>query len=279
MENCIEIRNVSFKYEENEKYVLENINLTINHGEFVCILGGNGSGKSTLSKLINGIYELREGDIFVDGMSVRKKENLLNIRKTLSIVFQNPDNQIVSTIVLDDVVFGLENILNNREEIKNRAYESLKRVNMVEFDNHNINMLSGGQKQRVSIAGVLSMKPRYIIFDESTSMLDPKGKEEILNTLSEINRVYGITVILITHFIDESLLSDRIVVLSNGKIKYDGPPREILSNEDFLFENNLDTTYSCRISNSLKKFGFHNENNIFNMEELVDLLCQLNLKM
>ena len=279
MDNCIKIRNVSFKYDENEKYVLKDINLDINHGEFVCILGGNGSGKSTLSKLINGIYELRYGDIFVDGMSVQNKENLLNIRKALSIVFQNPDNQIVSTIVLDDVVFGLENILSDRDEIRRRAYESLGRVDMIEYADHNINMLSGGQKQRVSIAGVLSMKPKCIIFDESTSMLDPKGKREILNTLNEINKLYGITIILITHFIEESLLSDRIVVLSDGKIKYDGSPSEILSNEEFLFKNNLDTTPSCKISNTLKKFGFHNENNIFSMEELVDLLCQLNLKM
>ncbi len=279
MDNCIEIKNVSFKYEGNEKYVLNNVNLTINQGEFVCILGGNGSGKSTLSKLINGIYELKEGDIFVDSMSVKDRVNILNIRKVVSIVFQNPDNQIVSTIVMDDVVFGLENTLRDRKEIQDRAYEALRKVDMFEYKDRNINMLSGGQKQRVSIAGVLSMKPRYIIFDESTSMLDPKGKNEILSILTEINRVYGIAVVLITHFIDESLLADRIVVLSNGVLKYNGCPRKILSNEDFLFENNLDTTSSCKISNTLKRLGFHNEDNIFNLEELVDLLCRLNLKM
>lgn len=279
MDDCIKIVNVSFKYENSHEFVLKNINLTINQGEFVCILGGNGSGKSTLSKLINGIYKLEYGDIFVNSLSVKNYEDVLNIRKILSIVFQNPDNQIVSSFVLDDVVFGLENILNDREEIKKRAYDSLKKVNMFEYKNHSTSMLSGGQKQRVSIAGVLSMMPKYIIFDESTSMLDPQGKREILSILTEINKIHGIGVILITHFIDECLLSNRIVVLNKGEIKYDGDPRKILSNEKFLSENNLNTTLSCRISNYLKNLKFHNLENIFNLEELVELLCQLNLKM
>ncbi len=279
MGNCIEIINVSFKYDECEEFVLKNINLTINEGDFVCVVGGNGSGKSTLSKLINGIYELKYGDIFVNSMSVRDASNILNIRKILSIVFQNPDNQIVSTLVLDDVVFGLENILNDREEIERRVYDALKKVNMIEYKDHNTNMLSGGQKQRVSIAGVLSMMPRYIIFDESTSMLDPNGKKEILSILKDLNEVYGITIILITHFIEECLLSNRVVVLSNGSIKYDGKPRDILYDEKFLEENNLDTTPSCKISNILKKHGIYKGNNIFNLEELEDLLCRLNLKM
>ena len=279
MGNCIEIINVSFKYDECEEFVLKNINLTINEGDFVCVVGGNGSGKSTLSKLINGIYELKYGDIFVNSMSVRDASNILNIRKILSIVFQNPDNQIVSTLVLDDVVFGLENILNDREEIERRVYDALEKVNMIEYKDHNTNMLSGGQKQRVSIAGVLSMMPRYIIFDESTSMLDPNGKKEILSILKDLNEVYGITIILITHFIEECLLSNRVVVLSNGSVKYDGKPRDILYDEKFLEENNLDTTPSCKISNILKKHGIHKENNIFNLEELEDLLSRLNLKM
>lgn len=279
MSDCIKITNVSFKYYNCDEFVLKNINLTINQGEFICILGGNGSGKSTLSKLINGIYKLDYGDIYVNSLSVKNYKDVLNIRKILSIVFQNPDNQIVSSFVLDDVVFGLENILNDRDEIEKRAYDSLKKVNMIEYKNHSTTMLSGGQKQRVSIAGVLSMKPKYIIFDESTSMLDPQGKKEVLSILTEINKVHGIGVILITHFIDECLLSNRIVVLNKGEIKYDGDPRKILSNEKFLFENNLDTTLSCKISNYLKKLGLHNMENIFDLEELVDLLCQLNLKM
>lgn len=279
MGNCIKITDVSFKYDECEDFVLKNINLTIDEGDFVCIVGGNGSGKSTLSKLINGIYELKYGDIFVNSMSVRDHKNILNIRKILSIVFQNPDNQIVSTLVLDDVVFGLENILNDREEIEHRVYDALKKVNMLEYKDHNTNMLSGGQKQRVSIAGVLSMMPKYIIFDESTSMLDPNGKKEILSILKDLNKIYGITIILITHFIEECLLSNRIVVLSHGIIKYDGKPREILYDEKFLEENNLQTTPSCKISNMLKKDGIHEENNIFNLEEIEDLLCRLNLEM
>ena len=279
MKECIKIQNVSFKYNGSHDFVLKNINLTINKGEFVCIVGGNGSGKSTLSKLINGIYTLRDGEIFVDSMSVKDEKNILNIRKILSIVFQNPDNQIVSSIVLDDVVFGLENILNDREEIKRRIYDALKKVDMLEYKDHNTNMLSGGQKQRVSIAGVLSMKPKYIIFDESTSMLDPKGKEEVLEILKEINKIHGISVILITHFIDECILADRIIVLKDGEIKYNGEPKKILSNEQFLNDNFLETTFSCKISNFLKSLGLHKEENIFNIEELVDLLCQLNLKM
>lgn len=279
MKDCIKIQKVWYKYDGAKDFVLKNINLTIKKGEFVCIVGGNGSGKSTLSKLINGIYTLKHGDIFVDSMSVKDENNLLDIRKRLSIVFQNPDNQIVSSIVLDDVVFGLENILNSREEIEKRVYDALEKVNMLEYKDHNTNMLSGGQKQRISIAGVLSMKPKYIIFDESTSMLDPKGKEEVMKILKEINKVYGISVILITHFIDECVLADRIVVLKSGEIKYDGEPKKILSNEEFLEENFLETTYSCKIANYLKKLGLHNKENIYSMEEIIDLLCQLNLEM
>ncbi len=279
MGNCIEIKDVCFRYNKNEDFVLKHINLKINEGEFISIVGGNGSGKSTLSKLINGIYELEQGDIFVNSLSVRDSKNIMDIRKLVSIVFQNPDNQIVSTLVIDDVVFGLENILKDREEIASRAHDALVSVGMEKYKNHNTNMLSGGQKQRVSIAGVLSMKPKYIIFDESTSMLDPQGKAQILNILNDINKNHGITVILITHFIEECILSDRIVVLTNGSIKYDGAPKNILWNEKFLSENYLDTTYSCRISNYLKKLGLHNKNNIFDLEELVELICQLNLKM
>lgn len=279
MVNCIEIRDVCFKYNNNDDFVLNHVSLKINQGEFVSIVGGNGSGKSTLSKLINGIYVLKNGDIFVNSLSVKDKKNILDIRKLVSIVFQNPDNQIVSTLVLDDVIFGLENILKDREEILKRAETSLVDVGMGEYKNHNTNMLSGGQKQRVSIAGVLSMKPKYIIFDESTSMLDPEGKNQILGILKDINKNHGITVILITHFIEECILSDRMIVLTNGFVKYDGAPKNILWDEKFLNENFLDTTYSCKISNYLKKLGLHNENNIFNLEELVDLICRLNLKM
>ena len=239
MVNCIEIRDVCFKYNNNDDFVLNHVSLKINQGEFVSIVGGNGSGKSTLSKLINGIYELKHGDIFVNSLSVKDKKNILDIRKLVSIVFQNPDNQIVSTLVLDDVIFGLENILKDREEILKRAEASLVDVGMGEYKNHNTNMLSGGQKQRVSIAGVLSMKPKYIIFDESTSMLDPEGKNQILGILKDINKNHGITVILITHFIEECILSDRMIVLTNGFVKYDGAPKNILWDEKFLNENFL----------------------------------------
>ena len=278
MNNCIEIKNVSFKYDKSDEFTLKNINIRINEGEFVCIVGGNGSGKSTLSKLINGIYPLEYGEIFVNSISVRNRNNILDIRKIVSIVFQNPDNQIVSPIVLDDVVFGLENILNDRNEINERVEYALKNVDMLKYKNHNINMLSGGQKQRVSIAGVLAMKPKYIIFDESTSMLDPDGKNKILKILKEINEIYGITVILITHFIEECLLSNRIVVLNKGVVTYDGDFRKILSDEKFLNDNNLDTTPSCKISNMLKNFGLHSKDDIFELEELKELINNLNLK-
>ena len=279
MDNCISIKNVSFKYDELNDFILRDVNINIKKGEFVCIMGGNGSGKSTLSKLINGIYELKYGDIYVDSLSVKDRKNILDIRKKVSIVFQNPDNQIVSTIVMDDVVFGLENILRDRKKMERRANDALHKVNMYDYRNYNTNMLSGGQKQRVSISGVLSMKPDYIIFDESTSMLDPFGKKEVLNILTDLNKNYGITVILITHFVDECLACDRGIILTDGVIKYDGDPRNILSNEDFLVKNNLTTTYSCRISNTLMKYGLHNNKDIFELEELVNLLCQLNLRM
>lgn len=276
MDNCIQINNVSFKYNEFSEFILKDINIKIKQGEFISIVGGNGSGKSTLTKLINGIYLLRCGDIYVDSLSIKDPNNILPIRKKVSIVFQNPDNQIVSSIVLDDVIFGLENILNDRDEIRNRAYNSLCRVNMIDYKDHNTSMLSGGQKQRISIAGVLAMKPRYIIFDESTSMLDPKGRKEVLEILKELNTDYGITVILITHFINECLLCNRVIVLTDGQVRYDGDPRMVLSDEKFLLDNRLDTTYSCKISNYLKRYGLHNESNIFELEELVNLLCQLN---
>lgn len=278
MNNCINIKNVSFKYDDLNDFILKDINININKGEFICIIGGNGSGKSTLSKLINGIYELKYGEIYVDSLSVKNKENILDIRKKVCIVFQNPDNQIVSTIVMDDVIFGLENILKDRGEIENRVNNALKKVNMFEYRYHNTNMLSGGQKQRISIAGILAMKPDYIIFDESTSMLDPLGKQEILNILIDLNKNYGITVILITHFIDECLICDRSIILTDGVIEYDGAPRDILFDEEFLYKNKLITTYSSRISNTLIKYGFHNNKYIFELEELVNLLCQLNLK-
>ena len=272
MNNCIEIKNVSFKYEKSNDFALRNVSFTINEGDFICILGGNGSGKSTLSKLINGIYFLEYGDIIINSMSVKNLDNILDIRKIVSIVFQNPDNQIVSPIVMDDIVFGLENILNNRDEISKRADDALESVDMVDYKYSNVSMLSGGQKQRVSIAGVLAMKPKYIIFDESTSMLDPIGKSKILRILKEINSVFGITVILITHFIEECLLSDRIIVLNKGIVTYDGMPRKILSNEKFLDENNLDTTISCKIANILKNFGLHDREDIFELEELKELI-------
>lgn len=278
MEEGIELKNVWFKYDGlNNEYVLKNINFKVNKGEFVCIVGANGSGKSTLSKLMNGIYELNNGEILIDSMSVKDESKILEIRKRLSIVFQNPDNQIVSSIVLDDVVFGPENILKDRDEITKRINEALENVGMINYKDHNTDMLSGGQKQRISIAGVLAMKPKYIIFDESTSMLDPSGKKEILDIIIKLNKDLGITLIVITHFIDECILADKLIILNNGSITYDGNPKNILGNEEFLKENSIETTFACSIYESLRKNFSLEDRNIFIMEELVDLICQLNL--
>lgn len=272
--NALEISGLSFSYEEG-KSVLENIDLTVKEGEYVCLLGRNGSGKSTLARLINGLLLPTSGSVKVFGLDSADKKNLYEIRKTAGMVFQNPDNQMVASIVEDDLAFGPENIGVPPEEIGERITYALSAVGMEEFRHSTPTRLSGGQKQRIAVAGVLALKPRILILDESTSMLDPKGREEVTSVISRLNREEGMTVINITHYMDEAVGCDRAVVLAGGKVVMDGTPREIFSRGKELEEYGLGLTKAAYIAQKLQKLGVPTGGEIMTEEELFDKLCEL----
>lgn len=254
-EKLIELKNVTFTYdgddeEEKRKSALTDIDLTINKGEFVAVLGHNGSGKSTLAKLCNAVYEPTEGTVTVKGIVSGSEENDDKIRRVVGMVFQNPDNQIVATIVEDDVAFGPENLGIEPKEIRKRVDDALKSVNMYELRHREPHKLSGGQKQRVAIAGVLAMQTECIVLDEPTAMLDPMGRAEVMSTVHRLNKELGITVVLVTHFMEEAVGADRIVVMDSGRIVMDGTPAEVFSQADKVRECGLDIpqpTELCRL--------------------------------
>ena len=243
-EIIISCENVSFGYESDDAEELnravKNVSLSIEKGSFVAILGRNGSGKSTLAKLMNGILTPSGGRVVVAGMDTSKEENLLPIRRRVGMIFQNPDNQLVSNLVEEDVAFGPENLGLPSDEIRKRVDEALEAVGMGQFAKHSPHKLSGGQKQRIAIAGILAMRPECILFDESTAMLDPYGRKEIMDTILRLNREESITAVLITHHMDEAALADRVIVMENGSVKKDGKPEEIFSDVPFLHEAGLD---------------------------------------
>lgn len=242
-EAIISCQNVSFRYEterEEMQHAVKDVSLDIKRGSFVAILGRNGSGKSTLAKLMNGILTPNSGNITVFGMDTSREENLLPIRRRVGMVFQNPDNQLVSNLVEEDVAFGPENLGLPPKQIRSLVDDALKAVGMSEFSKHSPHKLSGGQKQRIAIAGILAMKPDCILFDESTAMLDPQGRREIMETILRLNREEKITVVLITHHMDEAVQADRVVVMEDGLIVRDGTPKEIFSDVPFLHEAGLD---------------------------------------
>ena len=251
----IELKNVTFTYdgddeEEKRQSALTDIDLTINKGEFVAVLGHNGSGKSTLAKLCNAVYEPTEGTVTVKGIVSGSEENDDKIRRIVGMVFQNPDNQIVATIVEDDVAFGPENLGIEPKEIRKRVDDALKSVNMYELRHREPHKLSGGQKQRVAIAGVLAMQTECIVLDEPTAMLDPMGRAEVMSTVHRLNKELGITVVLVTHFMEEAVGADRIVVMDSGRIVMDGTPAEVFSQTDKVRECGLDIpqpTELCRL--------------------------------
>ncbi|MBR6361328.1 MAG: energy-coupling factor transporter ATPase [Clostridia bacterium] len=252
MEKLIEIKNLTYTYEPEEEgqtgyTAARNVSLDINKGEFVAVLGHNGSGKSTLAKLMNAIFEPTEGTVTVKGIPSVSEENGDKIRRIVGMVFQNPDNQIVATIVEDDVAFGPENLGVEPAEIRRRVDEALKTVNMYEHREREPHRLSGGQKQRVAIAGVLAMKTECMILDEPTAMLDPKGRQEVINTILRLNKEQGMTVVLITHFMEEAVLADRVVIMDGGLVISQGTPREIFSNPGFLREHGLDVPQSTEL--------------------------------
>lgn len=254
-EKLIELKNVTFTYdgddeEEKRQSALTDIDLTINKGEFVAVLGHNGSGKSTLAKLCNAVYEPTEGTVTVKGIVSGSEENDDKIRRVVGMVFQNPDNQIVATIVEDDVAFGPENLGIEPKEIRKRVDDALKSVNMYELRHREPHKLSGGQKQRVAIAGVLAMQTECIVLDEPTAMLDPMGRAEVMSTVHRLNKELGITVVLVTHFMEEAVGADRIVVMDSGRIVMDGTPAEVFSKTDKVRECGLDIpqpTELCRL--------------------------------
>ena len=251
---------------------LDNVDLDVKEGQFIAILGHNGSGKSTLAKHINALLSASEGTIWVDGMDVSKEENIMPVRKTAGMVFQNPDNQIIASVVEEDVGFGPENIGVPTEQIWDRVNRSLKAVGMSKYRNYSPNKLSGGQKQRVAIAGVVAMEPKCIVFDEPTAMLDPNGRKEVIKTAHKLNKEKGVTVLLITHYMEEVVDSDYVYVMEKGKIVMSGTPREIFSRVDELKSLRLDVPQVTLLADELRKSGLDIPQGILTREEFVTFL-------
>ena len=270
---------VVFKYstgeEGSEKIAIDRLNLEVNKGEFLVILGHNGSGKSTVAKHMNALLTPTEGIVTVNGLDTSDDNNIWDIRSSAGMVFQNPDNQLVATIVEEDVAFGPENLGIPSEEIRKRVDEALAKVGMSEYKKHAPHLLSGGQKQRVAIAGILAMQPKCIIFDEPTAMLDPSGRKEVINNIKELNKKHGITVILITHYMDEAAEADRVVVMDKGKVIIEGVPRDVFSHVEAMKKIGLDVPQVTELCYELRKAGIDIDTKILNVNEMVNALCQL----
>ncbi len=272
----IDFRDVTFSYGEDdenikkEEYVLEHLNLSIDKGDFVAVLGHNGCGKSTLAKLCNGINIPTSGNVYVDGIDTKNEDKINDIRQRVGMVFQNPDNQIVATIVEDDVAFGPENLGVEPSEIRKRVDEALKNVGMYDFRLSEPHKLSGGQKQRVAIAGIIAMKPQCIVLDEPTSMLDPRGRREVMETVKMLNEDFGITVIFITHYMDEAAKAKRVIVMDEGRIILDGTPKEVFRNVDTLKGVGLDVPEATLLTHELKKEGIDLPDDILTIDELCE---------
>lgn len=260
---------------ENVTEAVDHVSLDVEQGQFIAILGHNGSGKSTLAKHINAILKPTEGEMTVDGMSTSEEDNVWSVRQTAGMVFQNPDNQIVATIVEEDVAFGPENLGVPTDEIWERVNKALESVNMTMYRGYSPNKLSGGQKQRVAIAGVLAMKPKCIVLDEATAMLDPLGRKEVMSAIIELNKVEKITVILITHYMDEAVLADKIFVMDKGKIAMEGTPSQVFSHVEEIRELRLDVPAATAMAYELRKAGYNIPKDILTRDELVEAVCQL----
>lgn len=278
-DSMISCENVVFKYQSQEgqaeKVAIAGVDLEVKKGEFLVILGHNGSGKSTIAKHMNALLLPSEGKVYVDGMDTMEEDLLWKIRSKAGMVFQNPDNQLVATIVEEDVAFGPENLGVPSDEIRRRVDECLKTVNMYEYRKHAPHLLSGGQKQRVAIAGILAMRPDCIILDEPTAMLDPSGRKEVIKTIKELNKNSGITIILITHYMEEAVEADRIVVMDEGKIKMEGTPKEIFSKVPEMKSIGLDVPQITEIAYELNQLGINIPTDILTISEMVNALCQL----
>lgn len=260
---------------ESIQTALDHVDLDVKQGDFIAILGHNGSGKSTLAKHINALLAPSEGSLFVDGMDVSKEENVIPVRKTAGMVFQNPDNQIIASVVEEDVGFGPENIGVPTDEIWQRVEESLKAVGMLKYRHHSPNKLSGGQKQRVAIAGVVAMEPKCIVLDEPTAMLDPNGRADVIRTANELNQKKGVTIILITHYMEEVVGADKVIVMDKGKVVMQGTPREIFSQVGKLKEYRLDVPQVTILADLLRQSGLDIPLGVLTREELVGHILRI----
>ena len=278
MEDIITVDNLIFEYTDEDtgekNRVLDNVSLNVKEGEFLTVLGHNGSGKSTLAKHFNAILLPTDGKVFVDGIDTSDERRLFDIRRRVGMVFQNPDNQMVATIVEEDVAFAPENLGVPREEIRERVDNALETVGMTAFKRHAPHMLSGGQKQRVAIAGVLAMQPEILVMDEPTAMLDPNGRAEVIQTIKKLNREMGMTVILITHYMDEAVQADRVIVVDSGHISMEGAPRDIFPQVDRLVDLGLDTPQSTYLIYMLNKLGLDFNPRVLNDKECAEELIK-----
>lgn len=275
-EVMIKLEEVTFEYksyiDDSIQTAVNNVSMDIKQGEFLAILGHNGSGKSTLAKMMNGLNLPSKGNVHILGMNTRDESKIWDIRSRAGMVFQNPDNQIVATIVEEDVAFGPENLGVPPEEIRQRVDKALEIVEMSQYKKHAPHLLSGGQKQRIAIAGILAMNPDCIIFDEPTAMLDPNGRLEVMETIRRLNKTEGKTIILITHYMDEAVEADRIIVMNQGEIVMEGTPRQVFSQVEKVKELGLDVPQVTELAYELKKEGIDISNDVLNVEELINLL-------
>ena len=278
-ENMIKSEDLVFKYvnaeDQTEKVAINHVSMEVKKGEFLVILGHNGSGKSTMAKHMNALLLPSGGKMYVDGLDTSDIENLWEVRRRAGMVFQNPDNQLVATIVEEDVAFGPENLGVDPKEIRERVDDSLKAVGMYEYRKHAPHLLSGGQKQRIAIAGILAMRPKCIVLDEPTAMLDPSGRNEVMKTIKEVNKKFGITIILITHYMDEAAQADRIIVMDKGEKVMEGVPRGIFSQVEKIKSIGLDVPQVTELAYELQKEGVDISTEILNIDEMVNALCQL----
>ena len=278
-ENIIKVDDLKFEYSKMQDgetitfMAIDGVSIDIEQGSFVAIIGKNGSGKSTFAKNLNGLLIPTEGDVYVAGFNTKDDEHIWDIRQSAGMVFQDPDNQLVSAIVEDDVAFGPENLGVEPAEIRRRVDKALEDVNMGQFKKKAPHLLSGGQKQRIAIAGVVAMKPKCIIFDEPTAMLDPKGRKEIMSIIDELH-AEGITVVLITHFMEETVNADRLIIMDDGHILLDGTPTEVFAQEDVLREASLELPLMAEIASKLRALGVDIPADIITQEKMVEFICQ-----
>ncbi len=277
MDNIIEVQNLSYEYEDSErnKKIFKDFNLSIERNSFTVILGHNGSGKSTLAKLLNGLYKPNKGTVAVNGLLTTDAENELEIHKTVGMVFQNPDNQLVASVVEEDVAFGPENLGLPSKEIRIRVDNALKAVGMYDFREASPAKLSGGQKQRVAIAGILAMEPQCIVLDEPTAMLDPRGRKEVIDTIKRLNKEKGITVVLITHFMSEAEDADRVIVVNDGKIVADDTPKRVFSDSALIRGNGLDLPQTTELLYELNRSGIKINNSVISVEDTAKAIMDI----